>query len=126
SLPAAVGIGLADSTRRIICILGDGSSMYSIQGLWTAAHYRLPITFVIFNNQAYAALKSFSQMFDARNVPGVDLPRIDISAIARGYGCAARRVKKAEELAGALTEAFSSEGPVVLDVLVDPTIPRLY
>lgn len=126
SLPAAVGIALANSTRRVICLLGDGSSMYSIQGLWTAAQHHLPITFIVFNNQEYAALKSFSQMFDAHNVPGIDLPGIDISTIARGYGCAAHRVEKARNLASALTEAFTSEGPVVLDVLVDPTIPQIY
>ncbi len=80
----------------------------------------------MFNNQEYAALKSFSQMFDAHNVPGVDLPGIDITSIASGYGCAAQHVKRASDLAGVLTESFTSDGPVVLDVLVDPTIPQLY
>jgi benzoylformate decarboxylase len=126
SLPAAVGVALADPTHRVIGLLGDGSSMYSIQGLWTAAQHRLPITFVIFNNQEYAALKSFGQMFDVRSSPGVDLPGIDITTVAQGFGCAARRVEKAEDLAGALIESFTSKGPVVLDVLVDPTIPQLY
>jgi benzoylformate decarboxylase len=126
SLPAAVGVALADPMCRIICILGDGSSMYSIQGLWTAAQHHLPITFVVFNNQEYAALKSFSRMFDTPDLPGVDLPGIDIATIARGYGCAAQRVEKAEDLAGALTESFAIEGPVVLDILVDPTVPQLY
>lgn len=126
SLPAAVGIALADPTHRVIGLLGDGSSMYSIQGLWTAAQHHLPITYVVFNNQEYAALKSFGQMFDVRNAPGVDLLGIDIPTVAKGYGCTARRVERAEELAGALKESFTSNGPVVLDVLVDPTIPQLY
>lgn len=126
SLPAAVGISLADPTRRIICLLGDGSSMYSVQGWWTAVQHRLPITFVIFNNQEYAALKSFSRMFNTTEFTGVDLPGIDIGAIARGYGCETLRVEKADELAAALTRSFSSAGPIVLDVVVDRAEIVLY
>jgi benzoylformate decarboxylase len=126
SLPAAVGIALADPTRRIICLLGDGSCMYSVQGWWTAAQHRLPITFVILNNQGYAALKSFNRMFDTNEFTGVELPGIDIAAIARGYGCKAIRVEAASELAGALTGSFTDEGPVVLDVMVDPAVAILY
>src|SRR5581483_4851375 len=117
---------LADPTRRIICLLGDGSSMYSVQGLWTAARHRLPITFLILNNQEYAALKAFSQMFDTGDFSGFDLPSIKVEEIARGYGCVSRRVEKAKDLAEELTKSFTSEGPVVLNVLVDPTVPRLY
>lgn len=126
SLPAAAGIALADPTRRIICLLGDGSSMYSVQGLWTAVQYQLPITFVILNNQEYAALKSFSRMFNTTEFTGTDLPGIDIGAIARGYGCATLRVEKADELAGALTRSFASVGPVVVDVVVDRAEVVLY
>lgn len=126
SLPAAVGIALADSTRRVIGLLGDGSSMYSIQGLWTAARHHLPITFVILNNQEYGALKSFSRMFNTPGFTGVDLPGIDICAIARGYGCAARRIDRSSDLAAALVESFASAGPVVIDVMVDRAEAVLY
>ena len=126
SLPAAAGIALADPTRRIICLLGDGSSMYSVQGLWTAAQHYLPITFVIFNNQGYAALKSFSRMFNIPEFPSVDLPGIDICAIARGYGCEALRVDKADELAPALTRSFASSKSVVIDVIVNCAAVELY
>lgn len=126
SLPAAVGIALADTTRPVVCLLGDGSSMYSIQGLWTAAQYRLPITFVILNNQGYSALKSFSRIFDTREFPGVDLPGLDIETIARGYGCAASRVERAEDLAPALRSALAGQGPCLLNLLVDSVVPRLY
>ena len=126
SLPAAVGIALADPTRRIICLLGDGSSMYSVQGLWTAVQHRLPITFVILNNQEYAALKSFSRMFNTTEFTGVDLPGIDICAIARGYGCETLRVDRADDLATALTQSFASSGPVVIDVIVDRAEVVLY
>lgn len=126
SLPAAVGIALADPARRVIGILGDGSSMYSIQGLWTAVQHRLPITFVILNNQAYGALKSFSRMFNTPGFTGVDLPGIDFCAIARGYGCETRRIDKSGDLAEALVRSFASSGPVVIDVLVDPAEAVLY
>lgn len=126
SLPAAVGIALADPTRRVIGLLGDGSSMYSVQGLWTAVQHRLPITFVILNNQEYAALKSFSRMFNTTEFNGVDLPGIDICAIARGYGCETLRVDKSSDLAAALTQSFTSSGPVVIDVVVDRAAIVLY
>jgi benzoylformate decarboxylase len=126
SLPAAVGIALADTSRRIIGLLGDGSSMYSVQGLWTAVQHRLPITFVILNNREYAALKSFSRMFNTTDFTGVDLPGIDICAIARGYGCQTLRVDKASDLAAALAQSFDSSGPVVIDVIVDRAAILLY
>lgn len=126
SLPAAVGIALADPSRRVICLLGDGSSMYSVQGLWTAVQHHLPITFVILNNQEYAALKSFSRMFDTNEFTGVDLPGIDIGTIARGYGCAALRINKACDLASTLTSSFTHQGPILIDVVIDPAAAALY
>jgi benzoylformate decarboxylase len=126
SLPAAVGIALAEPTRRVICLLGDGSSMYSVQGLWSAAQLHLPITFVVFNNREYAALKAFGQMLDTPDFTGVDLPGIDIVSIARGYGCEALCVEKGEDLPGVLTKSFASVGPVVIDIMIDPAIEILY
>jgi benzoylformate decarboxylase len=126
SLPAAVGISLADPTRRVICVLGDGSSMYSIQGLWSAVQHELSITFVILDNQGYAALKSFSRIFNAPQTPGVDLPGIDFISLARGYGCRALCIEHASDLASALTQSFTSPGPTVIDVIVDRTPIVLY
>lgn len=125
-LPAAVGIALADPSRRVICLLGDGSCMYSIQGLWTAVQHALPITFVVLNNREYAALKAFGQLFDTGDFSGVDLPGIDIAMLASGYGCPAQRVQNAAELVAALEHALCSQGPVLLNVLVDPLIPPLF
>ncbi len=126
SLPAAAGIALANPNRRVIGILGDGSSMYSVQGLWTAVQHHLPITFLILNNQAYVALKSFGEMLEVHGFTGNELPAIDFEAIARGYGCTAYRVERAEDLAEALTCAFASEGPTLLNILVDPGVSPLY
>lgn len=125
-LPAATGIALADPARRVICVLGDGSSMYSIQGLWTAIQHRLPVTFVVLHNQEYAALKAFSQMFNIGSFTGADLPGIDIAAIAKGYGCVAQCIERAEDLAAALSASWAYDGPVVLDVKVGSTETPLF
>jgi benzoylformate decarboxylase len=117
-LPAATGIALADPTRRVIAVLGDGSCMYAIQGLWSAVQHRLPVTFVVLHNQEYAALKAFSQMFNVGGFTGVDLPGIDIATLAKGYRCPSQRIKRAGDLPAALSASFASDGPMVLDVMV--------
>ena len=77
SLPAAVGMALGRPGVRTVCLIGDGSAMYSIQALWTAAQRKLPLTVVVINNHGYGAMRSFSQVMQVRNVPGLDLPGID-------------------------------------------------
>jgi benzoylformate decarboxylase len=126
SLPASVGISMARPGKRVLCLLGDGSAMYSIQALWTAAQHNLPITFVILNNSGYGAMRSFSRIMQAENPPGIDLPGLDFVQIARGHGCEAMRVTKPDEIGPALHKAFADEGPVVLDIAVDQDIPVLY
>ena len=88
-LPAAVGVALAKPDRRVIAIIGDGSLMYSIQALWTAAQHRLPLSVVVINNGGYGAMRSFSQTLKVKAPPGIDLPGIDSVQIAKGFGCAA-------------------------------------
>ena len=93
-LPAAVGIALGRPDIRTVCLIGDGSAMYSIQALWTAAQRKLPLTVVVINNSGYGAMRSFSQVMQVRNVPGLDLPGIDFVQIAQGMGCDAVRVSQ--------------------------------
>jgi benzoylformate decarboxylase len=126
ALPAAVGLSLGQPGRRVVCLIGDGSAMYSIQALWTAAQRRLPLTVVVINNAGYGALRSFSQTMQLRNVPGLELPEIDVVKIAQGFGCDAMRVSQAAKLAPALTQALSHDGVSVVDVLVDAAVPLLY
>ena len=94
SLPAAVGMALGRPGIRTVCLIGDGSAMYSIQALWTAAQRKLPLTVVVINNAGYGAMRSFSQVMQVRNVPGLELPGIDFVKIAEGMGCDAVRVGK--------------------------------
>jgi benzoylformate decarboxylase len=126
SLPAAVGIALGNRARRTVCLIGDGSAMYSIQALWTAAQRRLPVTVVVINNSGYGAMRSFSQVMQVRNVPGLDLPGIDFVKLAEGMGCDAVRVTTASELPAALARALSHDGASLVEVMVDSAVPLLY
>jgi benzoylformate decarboxylase len=126
SLPAAVGMALGQSERRTVCLIGDGSAMYSIQALWTAAQRKLPLTVVVVNNAGYGAMRSFSQVMQVRNVPGLDLPGIDFVKIAEGMGCDAVRVAKSSELSGALKSALMHQGTSLIEVIVDSAVPMLY
>ncbi|MGC1551418.1 MAG: benzoylformate decarboxylase [Bradyrhizobium sp.] len=125
-LPAAVGIALGRPSIRTVCLVGDGSAMYSIQALWTAAQRKLPLTTVVINNEGYGAMRSFSQVMQVRNVPGLDIPGIDFVKIAEGMGCAAVRVTKSSELAGALKRSLAHEGTSLIEVMVDSVVPVLY
>ena len=126
SLPAAVGMALGRGDRRTVCLIGDGSAMYSIQALWTAAQRKLPLTVVVINNAGYGAMRSFSQVMQVRNVPGLDLPGIDFVKIAEGHGCDAARVTKATELQPALKRALAHKGASLVEVVVDSAVPLLY
>jgi benzoylformate decarboxylase len=126
SLPAAVGMALGRPGVRTVCLIGDGSAMYSIQALWTAAQRKLPLTVIVINNSGYGAMRSFSQVMQVRNVPGLELPGIDFVKLAEGMGCHAVRVTKAAELAAALSRGLSHDGTSLIEVMVDSAVPLLY
>jgi benzoylformate decarboxylase len=125
-LPAAIGVALGAPGTRVVAIIGDGSSHYGIQALWTAAEHDLPITFVIVNNGGYGAMKSFSALFKSTRSPSFDLGHTDFVALARGYGIAGTRVERADDLRPALARAHASEGPVLVDVAVESAAKKLY
>ncbi len=126
SLPGAVGIALARPGRRVVCLIGDGSMMYSPQALWTAVQHRLQLTVVVINNEGYGAMRSFSQVLQVRDVPGIDLPGLDFVSLARGMGCPGVKVTRSEDLDAALAEALRADGPMLVEVVVDAAIPTLY
>jgi benzoylformate decarboxylase len=103
----------------VIALLGDGSAMYAIQGLWSAAKLKLPVTFIIVNNRRYEALVQFGRRFGLQQSVGTDLEGIDFCALARGQGLRASRVESAETLDSALREAFVAPGPTLVEALVD-------
>lgn len=122
AVPAAVGIQLADMSRPVCAIIGDGSAMYSIQALWTAAHMKLPMTYIITNNSSYRILKQRLVSFhDNNNFIGMELndPPLDFVLIAQGMGVTATRISEADEVGPALRAAFDNPGPNLLDIAVD-------
>jgi benzoylformate decarboxylase len=125
-LPAACGVALAAPGKRVVAIIGDGSSYYGIQGLWTAVEHDLPITFVIVNNGGYGAMKAFSQLFNSKRSPSFDIGHVDFLAIAKGFGCKAKRIEHAADLGAALAAAHRSKGPILLDVIVESGAKKLF
>lgn len=117
-LPVAVGRALTGTGERVVCVAGDGSCMYSVQALWSAARYRAPVTVVILNNGGYEAVRQLCRRIDIPPVPGTDIKGIDFAALASGLGCPARRVNRAADLAETLAEALTAEGPTVVEVPV--------
>jgi benzoylformate decarboxylase len=117
-LPVAVGRALAGTGERVVCVVGDGSSMYSVQALWTAARYEAPVTFIVLNNNGYEAVKELGRRIDIPSVPGTDIHGIDFVTLAKGLGCPGRRVERAADLAGALSDGLHREGPFIVEVPV--------
>jgi benzoylformate decarboxylase len=118
-LPAAVGVALGRPGEHVIALLGDGSSMYAIQGLWSAAQLRLPITFVIVRNGCYEGLHEFGRVFNMSHIPGAELPGLDYCALARGHGVEAMLVTRCQELDAALQAALGTAAPMLIEVRVE-------
>lgn len=124
-MPAAVGVALGRQRKgllgRTIALIGDGSSMYAIQALYTAAQLDLPITFVILNNRRYAALQDFAPVFGfapGDKPAGTDLPDLDFVALAQGHGLPATRVDVPSQLMEHLRAALNASGPNLIELVV--------
>ena len=116
---AAVGVQLAEPSRPVICILGEGSAQYGITALWTAAAYKVPVTFLVLRNEEYMILKWFAEFEGAAGLPGLDLPGLDVAAIARAYGVPAEEVAGREQLSASLRQAIAAQdGPRLVQVKV--------
>ena len=119
AMPAAVGVALGKPDAKVIGLIGDGSSMYSIQALWSAAQLALPITFIVLKNRRYAALQEFAPTFGfdpGERLAGTELPDIDFVALARGQGCGGVNVSRAQDLRGTLIDALKAPVPTLVEV----------
>ncbi|MFJ5901284.1 benzoylformate decarboxylase [Streptomyces sp. NPDC093064] len=125
-LPASVGIALADPSRPVVCLLGDGSAQYSIQALWTAAQLGLRLIVIVLNNGEYAAMKDLSLTFGAHHPPSYDLPGIDITHHAQGYGCTGLRAEGPDSVVEAARTALATQTTTVIDIPIDPRTTALY
>jgi benzoylformate decarboxylase len=119
-MPAALGVQLAQPDRKVVCVVGEGSAQYAIQAFWSAAAYDIPVTFLVLRNEEYAILKWFSMLEGVENAPGLDLPALDVAAVAEGYGVPATRADTKDALDAALAEALDADGPRVVEVKVAP------
>jgi benzoylformate decarboxylase len=121
---AAIGAKLASPGRRVVACLGDGSSMFGLQGLWTLAKYRVPLTVIVFNNRAYMAVKNQFRGTEERiriaAEMGAELvgPDINFARLADTFGIFGQRVEQPEQIEPALKRALEQSGPAVVDVVI--------
>lgn len=118
-ISAGVGVQLASPDRPVVCVLGEGSAQYGITALWTAVAYKIPVTFLVLRNEEYMILKWFAMLEQVGGAPGLDLPGLDVAAIATAYGMPAREVTGRDELIAALREDIAAEdGPRLIQARV--------
>lgn len=121
----AVGVQMAWPQRPVLALIGDGSAMYGLQALWTAARYQVPATFVICNNSEYKILKDCAKVLDLPKAKqgqfvGMDIvnPRIDYVGLSESLGVSACRVEGPEELSAAAAEGLAGNRPRLIEVAV--------
>jgi benzoylformate decarboxylase len=120
-MAGAIGVALGQPKRPVVATIGDGSSLYSIQSLWTAAHLQLPITYVIFNNRSYRIIKDRLKSMrhtDQFVAMDMDNPAVDFVAIATGFGLTAARVENSSEITAAVKAAIASGKPNLVEVVI--------
>ncbi len=128
-LPAAIGVKLAKPDRPVVGVIGDGSALYVNQALWTSAHYRIPVVWVICNNAQYMILKRRLHAYGgaaakAETYIGLDMmdPEVDFLALARAMGVHGVRADTADAVSKALREAFSRGSPTLIDVPIERSL----
>jgi benzoylformate decarboxylase len=124
ALGGATGLRMALPDRPVVAVVGDGSSLYGIQALWTAAHYGVGVLFVILSNGGYAIMDRLAER-QGRSSPWPSFEDVEVATLARGFGCEARRIEAHDELLRELDAALSTlatrEKPLLLDVVIAPT-----
>jgi benzoylformate decarboxylase len=130
-MPIPIGVQFARPDATVVALVGDGSAVYTISALWTAAHERLPITWIILNNRSYRVLKENARRESpsteaAERLVGVDLvdPEIDFVALARGFGVEAHRVGNPDEIRAVVPAALAAEHPVLIDLSISGALTK--
>ena len=123
-LSGSVGLAMGDPRRPVVCVVGDGSTVFGLQALWSAARYQVPVVFCVLVNEQYGVLVGQTQLYhDGDRIPGTTLPGLDVSSLATGLGVRPVRVDDSAGLATALRAALSRldtddrpTGPVLIEV----------
>ena len=128
AMPGALGVKLAHPDRPVLAVVGDGASMYTVQALWTACRYNIPVVYAICNNQAYRILKVNMEVYlrdmlddreRASDYVGMDFAnRLDLAMMAQAMGVHGERIDDPAEIGPALTRAFASGKPALLDISI--------
>jgi benzoylformate decarboxylase len=124
-MPGALGVKLASPDRPVVAVIGDGCAMWSNQSLWTAAHYDIPVTYVICSNASYCQVKLMKNLLMGEQAKtrylGLDLdePRIDFRQLAEAMGVHGQRVERPEQLREALRSALELGKPAVVEVCIE-------
>jgi benzoylformate decarboxylase len=123
ALGAGIGVKMARPDDPVVSVVGDGTAMYTIQGLWSAAHYDVPLVLIVMNNREYAACKRGIARVVADGgdrYVGMDLtePEIDFIGLARSLGVEARSADSPDELSAAVSESLASGAPTLVDAAV--------
>jgi len=129
-LPGTLGAALARPDRKVVGVCSDGAAMYSISALWTAAHHKLPVTYVMLNNAAYRILKLnmveyLGTAARGRKFVAMDLtdPELRFDRMAEAMGVWGRRVQTPDQLAPTLKDALAQDGPSLIDVAMESPVP---
>jgi benzoylformate decarboxylase len=124
AIPAAAGLRMALPHRPVVAVVGDGATIYGIQGVWSAAHYGVGPLYVVLSNGGYAIMDRLAEQQGGAG-PWPSFSEIELAAVARGFGCPARRIANADELHAVLDEVVPTlaerDDPLLLDVVVAPT-----
>jgi benzoylformate decarboxylase len=130
-MPAAIGVSLARDHAPVLCLVGDGSAMYSPQALWSAAHEKVPVVFVVLNNLEYAILKNFmlnQPQYNAKKhgFLGMDIcdPKVDFQSLAKSMGIEAMFISSHRNISDAIETALNSGRPHLIEILVTGTTGR--
>jgi benzoylformate decarboxylase len=132
-IPGAIGLKLAHPDKTVIGFSGDGGSMYTIQALWTAAHYKIGAKFVICNNHSYELLKlNMQQYWRERQLPEREFPAsfdlndpdIRFDELARAMGVQAVRVERPEQIGPAIRQALADDEPFLIDLVITSVVPN--
>lgn len=121
-MSGAIGVKLAAPESPVVAVVGDGSAMWSIQSLWTAAHYDVPVTYVICSNACYNQVRIMKNLIMGDKARGrylgtdLDNPRIDFCQLSRAMGVRSEKVEQPEELRGALRSALESDKPALVEI----------
>jgi benzoylformate decarboxylase len=123
ALPAAIGVRMASPQRPVVAVVGDGSSLYGIQSLWSAAHYGVGVLFVVLANGRYAIMDRLAEQQGGR-APWPAFEEVSIQALAQGLGCPAERVDSYDAMVKALDDIVPTltgrTEPLVLEIAVEP------